>query len=296
MAWDEILDIGHGILEEKIVSLAGANITIGSAISALLTVLLTIFISSLVKRLVTHSLEKRGMSSQGTSHIITRIVHYIILTMGLGVAVQLLGIDIGTFFAAGAIFAVGIGFAMQNIVQNFASGLILLIERVIKPDDVLEVEGKIVKVTRMGIRAAVVRSLDGEDLIVPNSVLVQSTVKNYTMHDSTYRLRIPVGVVYASDMKLVRETLEQTAASIEWHAQGHEPLVLMTGFGSSSVDFEVSVWIDDPWKKRRATSDIVQAIWWALKDRGITIAFPQVDVHFDPPVLDGLGRIGSRAG
>jgi len=296
MAWDEILDIGHGILEEKIVSLAGANITIGSAISALLTVLLTIFISSLVKRLVTHSLEKRGMSSQGTSHIITRIVHYIILTMGLGVAVQLLGIDIGTFFAAGAIFAVGIGFAMQNIVQNFASGLILLIERVIKPDDVLEVEGKIVKVTRMGIRAAVVRSLDGEDLIVPNSVLVQSTVKNYTMHDSTYRLRIPVGVVYASDMKLVRETLEQTAASIEWHAQGHEPLVLMTGFGSSSVDFEVSVGIDDPRKKRRATSDIVQAIWWALKDRGITIAFPQVDVHFDPPVLDGLGRIGSRAG
>jgi small-conductance mechanosensitive channel len=61
------------------------------------------------------------------------------------------------------------------------------------------------------------------------------------------------------------------------------------------VDFEVSVWIDDPWKKRRAISDIVQAVWWALKDKGITIAFPQVDVHFDPPVLDGLGRIGSRA-
>jgi small-conductance mechanosensitive channel len=295
MAWDEILDIGHGILEEKIVSLAGANITVGSAIMALLTVLLTIFFSSLVKRLVTHSLKKRGMGSEGTTIIIARLIHYIIMGIGIGVAVQVLGIDIGTFFAAGAIFAVGLGFAMQSIIQNFASGLILLIERVIKPDDVLEVEGKIVKVTRMGIRAAVVRSLDGEDLIVPNSVLVQSTIKNYTMHDSTYRLRIPVGVVYASDMKLVRQTLEETAASLEWHAEGHAPLVLMTGFGSSSVDFEVSVWIDDPWKKRRATSDIVQAIWWALKDKGITIAFPQVDVHFDPPVLDGLGRIGSRA-
>jgi potassium efflux system protein len=291
MAWDEILDIGHSILEEKIVSLAGANITVGSAIMALLTMLLTMFFSSLVKRLVIHSLKKRGMGSEGTTIIIARLIHYIIL----GVAVQVLGIDIGTFFAAGAIFAVGLGFAMQNIVQNFASGLILLIERVIKPDDVLEVEGKIVKVTRMGIRAAVVRSLDGEDLIVPNSVLVQSTIKNYTMHDSTYRLRIPVGVVYGSDMKLVRETLEETAASLEWHAEGHVPLVLMTGFGSSSVDFEVSVWIDDPWKKRRAISDIVQAVWWALKDKGITIAFPQVDVHFDPPVLDGLGRIGSRA-
>ena len=154
--------------------------------------------------------------------------------------------------------------------------------------DVLRVEGLLVRVVKMGIRATVVRSLDEEELIVPNSSIVQSTVTNYTLRDSLYRLRCPVGVVYASDMGLVKRTLEEVARDVPWRQTGKEPIVLLTEFGDSSVNFEVSVWMEDPWSVRRARSDVNERIWWALKDSGVTIAFPQLDVHFDPPVVDSL--------
>jgi potassium-dependent mechanosensitive channel len=116
------------------------------------------------------------------------------------------GLDL-KLFAAGAVFAVGLGFAMQNIVQNFVSGVILMVERTIKPDDVLEVEGDIVRVQKMRIRATMVRTRNEEELIIPNSTLVQGAVKNYTLTDSRFLLGTVVGVTYGSDMQLVREVL-----------------------------------------------------------------------------------------
>src|SRR4030095_8726722 len=102
------------------------------------------------------------------------------IVVGLTLALHLAGIKLGAVFAAGAVFAVGLGFAMQNIAQNFVSGVILLVERSIEPGDVIEVNTQVVRVHQMGIRATLVRTLDDEDMIVPNSILVQTTVKNYT--------------------------------------------------------------------------------------------------------------------
>jgi hypothetical protein len=198
-------------------------------------------------------------------------------------------------FAAGAVFAVGLGFAMQNISQNFVSGVILLIERTIKPGDILQVETEIVRVKRMGIRATVSRTLDDEEIIIPNSVLVQNSVKNYTLQDSLFRLRTLVGVIYGSNMALVRETLERTTREIPWRVQAVQPRILMKQFGNSSVDFDVSVWIDDPWKKQVRLSELNERIWWALKEAGIVIAFPQLDVHFDPPVMSSIQHFSGTA-
>ncbi|MFH1844578.1 MAG: mechanosensitive ion channel domain-containing protein, partial [bacterium] len=175
-----------------------------------------------------------------------------------------------------------------NIVQNFVSGIILLAERTIKPGDVLQVDGRFVKVRHMGIRATIARTLDEEEIIVPNAAIVQGTVTNYTLQDSLYRLRATVGVVYGSDMKLVRETLETAARSQSWRYPAKDPVVFMTDFADSAVVWEVSVWIDDPWVMRRAKSDLNEAIWWALKEQGIVIAFPQVDVHLDEEVVRAL--------
>ena len=208
--------------------------------------------------------------------------------MGIAVALHTVGINLTALFAAGALFAVALGFAMQNITQNFASGVILLVERSIKPGDILKVEGKLVKVIRMGIRATVSRTLDDEEIIIPNAVLVQNSVTNYTLKDKLYRLRAMVGVVYWSDMALVRETLEKVARQIPWRVENLDPRILLRQFGSSSVDYEVSVWIDDPWRLQLRLSELHEAIWWALKEAGITIAFPQVDVHLDPPVMRSL--------
>ena len=142
------------------------------------------------------------------------------------------------------------------------------------------------------------RSRDGEDLVIPNSVLIQTTVTNHTLKDSAYRIRVPVGVVYDSDMKLVKETLHGVAEKVsQTFAVPDTALqVIMTGFGSHSVDWEVAIWMDDPWRARPAISALHEAIWWAFRDRGIVIAFPQLDVHFDPKVAAGFGRLGEAVG
>lgn len=177
---------------------------------------------------------------------------------------------------------------MQNVVQNFVAGVILLLERSIKPGDVLEVDGTIVKVMDMGIRTTIARTLIDEELIMPNAVFSQSTVKNYTLRDNIYRLGVVVGVSYNSDMDTVIRVLEKTASAVTWRLREPSPAVRLLDFGSSSVDFGVYVSIDDPWQQRVFMSELRKDIWFAFKDAGITIAYPQLDVHFDTSIVESV--------
>lgn len=281
------------ILETRLFVVAGTPVNVATLLMFVVIIVVSLLISALAQRAVRRGFRRRGVEDEGSVGVTSRLLHYAILSVGFAVGVHTLGINLTALFAAGAVFAVAIGFAMQNISQNFISGIILLVERAIKPGDVLEVEGMMVKVVDMGIRSTVARTLNEEDIIVPNSILVQSLVKNHTLRDPLYRLRVDVGVVYGSDMKVVMDVLQRTARELPWRVQEREPMVLLTAFGSSSVDFQVSVWVDDPWILMRRKSELHQAVWWALKDAGVVIAFPQLDVHFDPEVQGALGRIAS---
>jgi small-conductance mechanosensitive channel len=229
--------------------LAGTPVTVATLVTFGIILFITFILSKTLERATIRVFEIRRVADEGTVGVASRLVHYLVLLIGTGVALQTVGISMNALFAAGAVFAVGLGFAMQNISQNFVSGVILLIERTIKPGDILQLEAELVRVTRMGIRATVSRTLDDEEIIIPNSVLVQNSVKNYTLQDSLFRLRTLVGVIYDSNMALVRETLEGITREIPWRVQTVQPRSLMKQFGNSSVDFDVSLWIDDPWKK-----------------------------------------------
>jgi small-conductance mechanosensitive channel len=182
---------------------------------------------------------------------------------------------------------------MQNISQNFVSGVILLVERSIKPGDIIEVDNMVVKVERIGIRSTLVKTRNEEELIVPNSLLVQTIVKNYTLTDSSFLISTTVGVVYSSDMKKVRTVLDETARSMSSQDPDKAPRVLMTEFADSSVNFTVFIWTKTPWIARRLTSELNEAIWWALKEANIVIAFPQLDVHFDDGIEETLRLVSS---
>jgi small-conductance mechanosensitive channel len=244
-----------------------------------------------MRRSAERALDRQGVADPGTKAIARRLIHYVVLVVGLGTAVNNLGFNLSAIFAAGAVLGVGIGFAFQSVAQNFISGLLLLFERSIKPGDVLEVEGRVVRVEELRIRSTVARTRDDEQLIIPNSTLAQGTVTNFTMRDSFYRVRCQVGVTYDSDMRQVREALEQAADGVEGREKGHDPMVLMESFGDSAVIFDVSVWTDDPWRARRALSNLNEAIWWELKDAGIVIAFPQLDLHLDSVVNESLQKL-----
>lgn len=227
-------------------------------------------------------LRLRGNTDEGTAAVVARLVTYAVIAIGLGVALSTLGANLGALFAAGAFFAIALGFAMQNVAENFVGGLILLTERTIKPGDVIEVEGRVVRVTRMGLRATVARSRDDEDLIVPNASLVTNTVKNYTLRDPLYRLRASVGVSYQSDITFVMQVLRSAATGLSWRVADRDPQVILTGFADSAITFEVQVWTHDPWSARRATSALNEAVWLALRQANVSIPFPQLDVHLAP--------------
>ena len=282
------------ILDIQLFSIGGTNVTLSTLLTAVFVLLLSFWLSRLLRRALLRGVKESSIPKRGSMAVTARLLHYTIVLVGIAIALSTLGVNLGALFAAGAVFAVAIGFAMQTISQNFVAGVILLFERSIKPGDVVEVEGRLMSIRELGIRATIARGLNEEDLIIPNSMLVQATVKNYTLRDALYRIDAEVGVVYGSDMKQVREVLEATADAIEWRSKESDPVVLMRAFGASSVDWQVAVFTENPWNLRPQRSALNEAIWWALKDAGITIAFPQLDVHLDTAVGEALERIAGH--
>jgi len=266
-------------------------VDVGNVVGFVIVIVVTFAVSKFVQMLLAKAMHRRGMKDVGTVGTAQRLVHYGLVVIGFGVAIETLGFDLTALFAAGAVVAVGFGFAMQNILQNFVSGFILLIERSVKPGDTIEVDGYIVKVEEMGIRATIVRNWDDEEIIIPNSTLVQSNVKNFTLRDDLHRLRAKVGVAYDSDLDRTSEVLMAAAGAVEFRNPIKDPVVLLAEFGDSAVLFDVSVWTNDPWTSRINRSHLNYAVWNALRKAGITIAFPQMDVH-----LDVLSRGASSGG
>ena len=292
------MDIQWQDVGSRIESLFGASFSIGGSavtVADLLVVLGILFTTWLFSRVLRNGLERfmrrRDIGDEGTVAVTLRVTHYAIMAIGLMTALSQVNINLSGLFAAGAIFAVGIGFALQNLSENFVSGVILMFERSIKPGDIVEVDGYVVRVLKLGMRTTLARNREDEEILVPNSHLVAATVKNFTLHDTVLRIRADVGVEYASDMAQVMEVLQTMADSQPWRLQSRDPIVMMKGFGASSVDFEVSVWTDDPWLAPRLRSKLLQGIWFALAEADITIAFPQLDVHLDAPVSEALASL-----
>ncbi|MEP7065597.1 MAG: mechanosensitive ion channel domain-containing protein [Gemmatimonadota bacterium] len=261
-------------------TIGGTPVTLTTIVVVGVILLVAFGASRLAQGAMTRALALRGITDAGTIGVSLRLTHYAIVLLGFGIGLQTLGLNLGALFTAGAFFAVALGFAMQNIAQNFVAGILLLTERTIKPGDVLEVENRVVRVTRMGLRATVARSRDEEDLIIPNATLVQNTVTNFTLRDPIFRLRATVGVSYDSDLVEVKRVLQEAAAALPGRLSDRDPRVLLTEFADSAVTFEVLIWSEDPWNSRVTRSNLNEAIWWAFKRAGIVIAYPQMDVHF----------------
>jgi len=283
------------LLDARLFELNGRVVTVATLASSVLIIVLAIGASRLARRGIARALSDHASGTLGSDHAVGRLAHYAILGIGFAIALQTAGVDLGALLAASAVVGVGIGLGLQDVAQNFVSGLIVLVERSIRQGDVLEVEGRLVRVLQIGIRATRVRSRDDEILIVPNATLVQSTVRSFTLVDSLLRIRTRVGVAYESDMQRVRTVLEAAARAVQGRVAERDPVVLLADFGASSVDWEVSIWTDDPWNQRVGGSALREAIWNALASAQIRIAFPQLDVHVDQELLRTLGSGAERS-
>lgn len=281
-------------LNTELIQFGKTVITPLSLLQVGIVLIVTLILSRFLRRIAERALDKRNSEAR-LAATLTSLVHYIVLFVGFGIAISTIGIDLTALFAAGAIFAIGLGFAMQSIAQNFVAGILLLIERAIKPGDIIEVDGRVMMVREMGIRASLVRSRDGEDIIIPNASLIQNQVKNFTMRDSKYRIRAAVRVRYSTDMALMRRLLTQVGEKIgqEW-GHGDPPQILLSALGEHGAEWEVGVWISDPWERRPALDALYDAMWWALAEKRIIIAYPQLDLHLDRAALGALSQPESQ--
>jgi small-conductance mechanosensitive channel len=210
-----------------------------------------------------------------------QFVRFFVMGIAVLLAVHTLGIDLTHVFTAGGLLAVATAFATKNLSENLIAGWILRAEKVVKRGDVLEIDsGEMVMVKRIGTRATIVRTKSEAELIIPNAQLVQNKIYNDTHTDSLHRLEANVGVSYSSDLEQVRTVLEQTCHDLKWRSTKHDPQILLAEFGRSSVNYRVLVWVDDPWSTGPLLSALNEGIWYALKNAGVVIAFPQLDVHF----------------
>ncbi|MEZ4483275.1 MAG: mechanosensitive ion channel [Syntrophotaleaceae bacterium] len=192
-------------------------------------------------------------------------------------------IPLTAFAFLGGALAIGVGFGGQNLINNFMSSLILLIEKPIKVGDIVEAEGVLGRVTAIGGRCSTIRRLDGVDLLVPNSHLLEKTVVNRTLSDNLVRYEIQVGVAYGSPTRDVFHILEQVVDEHGQILKDPKPLVLLEDFSDNALRFGIYYWIEihERLDVRSIASNLRHRIDRLFRDAGISIAFPQRDVHLD---------------
>lgn len=255
------------------------EISLGDIAVFAITLWVAVMISRFLQFVLNEELYPRWAVGRGASYAISTTLHYAIIVIGFLIAVSALGVDFTKFAIIAGAIGVGIGFGLQTIINNFVSGLILLFERPIKVGDTIQINEHTGSLREIGLRASVLRKVDGSDVIVPNSMLVAEQVVNWTMSDTKRRIDIPVGVAYGTDPKIVQDILYKIATSKPDILVEPAPRVLFSNLGASSIDFELRVWVDDPDKLISLRSELVTDTYNALNEAGIEIPFPQQDLH-----------------
>ncbi len=261
------------------VTVGSLKITLGHLLSAAVVLYGSFLLSWIIRNLIMGRALTKRKEDAGTQHSITALVHYAIVFLGFLLALSALGFQLTQLTIMISALGVGIGFGLQQIVNNFVCGLIMLFERPVKIGDFLEIGGHWVEVQKIGLRATTVRTYDNAEIVVPNSDLITSKVTNWTLNDRRVRLIIPVGVAYGSDVPLVIETFLKCADANTMVLKRPEPQILFRSFGESSLDFEMRFYIMNPDERLQIISALNQEIDREFRLAGIEISFPQRDLH-----------------
>ncbi len=250
----------------------------------IILIVLVFWLSGRAKNLLYSRFLKRSGMDRALQYAISQVVGYVVLIAGIVLVFQNNSSwNLSTLAVFAGALGVGLGLGLQNIASNFISGLVILAERPIKIGDRVEVGELAGMVTEIHARSTTIVTNDNISIIVPNSRFIEDTVTNWSHGDPKVRFRIPVGVAYGSDVALVKSTLIEAGKQHPSTLPKPEPTVFFDSFGDSSLNFELVVWSDEmSYRPLRYKSDLNFAIERGLRKAGVTIPFPQRDVHFYP--------------
>lgn len=272
-----------GWLFNQIVEIGGSGISLFLILMALFIVIFAYRFSMVFKQYILRKVYEKYQLEKGTRFTLNSVFHYIVMILAVFISLSTLGINLSTLTVFAGIVGVGIGFGLQNIASNFISGLIILFERPIKVGDRVLIEDILGDVIEIKMRATIVKTLDNEHIIIPNSFFLEDKVMNRSAEDPRLRLRVNFGVSYNSDVFHVRDTALRVAADLMKEYPeilgNPEPRVDFLEYGDSSLNFVLFIWIINPQNEMVIKSSARYMLFKAFKDEAIEIPFPQRDLH-----------------
>ncbi|MEE4215488.1 MAG: mechanosensitive ion channel domain-containing protein [Bacteroidales bacterium] len=266
-------------LEFTLFSIGEYSLTVGSILLVLLIVLITIFILWVIRKAL---FRKRIQDRFERSNIyaLYQIIKYVIWIIAILLILETAGIKLNVLLAGSAALLVGIGLGLQNTFNNFVAGIILLFEGSIRIGDILEIDGDVVKMERIGLRTSSAKNRDDIIIIIPNSMITSNKVINWSHQSEKTRFKIRVGVAYGSDVDLVIKVLKESALEHQDITDKSSIIARFVDFGNSSLDFELLFFTRNIFRIENLKSDIRKIINRKFIENNITIPFPQVDMHF----------------
>lgn len=257
------------------------TITVLDLVEVVVVVILSRIILGLLRRALRRA-ERFSTLDEGKRFIVHRMVSSVVWTLATLTVLSVLGLDLTAVWAGSAALMVGVGIGLQGFFNDVISGFVLMFEGGVAVGNVIEVDGKLVRVERIDLRSTRVVSTDGELLVLPNAKVAGDAVINMSQGEDSTRIKVNVGVAYGSDVDRVQQLLLEAMSDQPELLSAPEPKVFFQDFGDSSLDFSVMGWVKHPWDRMAIQSRIRASIDAKFRAQGIQIPFPQRDVHMIP--------------
>ncbi|CAA9536237.1 MAG: Potassium efflux system KefA protein / Small-conductance mechanosensitive channel [uncultured Sphingosinicella sp.] len=261
-------------------SIGDTRISLLTVLQAAVTLLLLFAVVKLASRLINHSIHRTKSLDPTQQLLAQKLAGVALLVVAFFMGIEIIGIDLTALAVFSGAFGLAVGFGLQKTFGNLIAGIILLMDRSIKPGDVIVVGDSFGHVTKIGVRAVSVVTRDGKEHLIPNENLMTQEVENWSYSSRDVRMHIPVGVGYDSDLALAQRLMVEAATQSQRVLKNPPPTVWLRAFGESSVDHEILVWITDPEAGvGNVQSEILNRLWVLFKENGIELPFPQRDVR-----------------
>ena len=274
------LELLNELMNHRLFTMGESKVTLGLILTLIFSIVALLIIAEWIKKLLVGRILKNYNIEQGTRQSVGTIVKYMLIIAGMFSILQTSGIDLSAFGILAGALGVGIGFGLQNITNNFISGLIILFEQPIKVGDRIEVGDIAGDVLKISARSTTVLTNDNISVIIPNSKFIDDQVINWSHNDRRIRFNFPVGVSYKENPEKVKQILIEVALNHEGILKAPKPDVLFDEFDDSSLNFFLRVWTSEYVNKPRVLkSELYYEIFRRFSEEGIEIPFPQRDIH-----------------
>jgi small-conductance mechanosensitive channel len=278
------IDAVAGLLGSMAIEIGHTRLSLLLVLKGLVLLVTLIWVANTLSRLLEQRLQGLPRIAPAMQVLAVKLARATLVTLAIVVALSSIGIDLTAFAVFSGAIGVGVGFGLQKVVSNLVSGVILLLDRSIKPGDVIEIGGTYGWITRLNARFVSVSTRDGIEHLIPNEDLITQRVTNWSYTNDLVRLRVPVGIAYDSDVRLAMQLCVEAAKEATRALDTPGPVCLLKDFGGSSVDLELRFWIRDPQNgTANVRSEVLLGIWDRFRAHDITLPFPQRDLTIRNP-------------